>query len=55
MIDKNHPKLSLRCQCALLAVNRNRLVSRPKLSAEDREIMRDLDWSRLRELGHLKS
>ena len=43
MIDKNHPKLSLRCQCALLAVNRNRLVSRPKLSAEDREIMRDLD------------
>ena len=43
MIDKNHPKLSLRRQCALLAVNRNRLVSRPKLSAEDKEIMRDLD------------
>ena len=45
MIEKNHSELSIRRQCALLEVNRNRLVSRPKLSAEDQEIMRDLDWS----------
>jgi putative transposase len=43
MIEKNHSELSIRRQCALLEVNRNRLVSRPKLSAEDQEIMRDLD------------
>ncbi len=43
MIEKNHSELSIRRQCALLDVNRNRLVSRPKLSAEDQEIMRDLD------------
>ena len=43
MIEKNHSELSIRRQCALLDVNRNRLVSRPKLTAEDQEIMRDLD------------
>lgn len=43
MIEKNHPELSLRRQCTLLDVNRNRLVSRPKVSAQDKEIMRDLD------------
>jgi putative transposase len=43
MIEKNHPELSLRRQCSLLDVNRNRLESRPKVSAEDQEIMGDLD------------
>ena len=43
MIEKNHPELSLRSQCALLEVNRNRLESRPKVSEQDKEIMRDLD------------
>lgn len=43
MIEKNHPELSIRRQCTLLDVNRNRLVSRPKVSEEDQEIMRGLD------------
>ena len=44
MIDKNHPKLSIRSQCELLDVNRNRLGSRkPKISEEDYAIMRIMD------------
>ncbi len=44
MIDKTHKKLSVRRQCELLDVNRNRLESRAsKLTAEDERIMRCLD------------
>ncbi len=43
MIEKNHPELSIRRQCELLKVNRNRLECRPKVSEEDRAIMRALD------------
>ena len=43
MTEKNHPKLSIRRQCVLLEVNRNRRECRPKVSEEDRAIMGDLD------------
>jgi lipopolysaccharide/colanic/teichoic acid biosynthesis glycosyltransferase len=44
MIKNDHPKLSVRRQCKLLAVNRNRLAPRPtKLTEEDELLMRDLD------------
>jgi putative transposase len=43
MIEKDHPELSIRRQCALMGVNRNRLECRLKLSEEDRKIMHDLD------------
>ena len=44
MIEKNHPNLSVRSQCRLLDVNRNRLNPRPrKLTSEDELIMKDLD------------
>ena len=44
MIEKDHPKLSLRNQCELLGINRNRLRKTPtKLSEEDLKIMKDLD------------
>lgn len=43
MITPNHPKLSVRCQCKLLDVNRNRLKEAASISDEDRAIMRDLD------------
>ena len=44
MIENNHTKLSVRRQCELLQVNRNRLDSRRvKVSAEDELIMRCLD------------
>jgi len=44
MIDKNHPKLSIRNQCKLLDVNRNRLEAlKPKISEEDYAIMRIMD------------
>ena len=44
MIEKDHPKLSLRKQCELLEINRNRLVPRKsKMSEEDEEIMKALD------------
>ena len=44
MVDSSHPQLSIRRQCALLDVNRNRL-SPPtaKTSMSDREMMRHLD------------
>ena len=43
MMERAHSQLSLRRQARLLAVNRNRLDPRPRISEEDRRIMRDLD------------
>ena len=44
MIENNHKKLSIRRQCELLKVNRNRLApATPRITAEDEEIMRCLD------------
>ena len=44
MIEKDHPGLSVRSQCELLDVNRNRLKPRQtKVTEEDELIMRDLD------------
>ena len=44
MIEKGHKKLSIRRQCELLAVNRNRLEPRrTRITAEDELIMRCLD------------
>ena len=44
MIEKDHPKLSVRRQCDLLEVNRNRLDKpQTKTSEEDELIMKDLD------------
>ena len=44
MVDSSHPQLSVRRQCALLGVNRNRLQApAPKASASDHVLMRHLD------------
>lgn len=44
MIEKDHKDLSIRRQCELLAVNRNRLAPpRVRITAEDELIMRCLD------------
>lgn len=44
MIEKNHPQLSQRKQCKLLAVNRNRLSPRPpRRVAGDEAIMKEID------------
>ena len=43
MIEKEHPRLSVRRQAALLGVNRNRLTTRPKVGEQDLAIMRALD------------
>ena len=43
MMERAHSQLSLRRQAQLLAVNRNRLESRPRITEEDRRLMRDLD------------
>jgi hypothetical protein len=44
MIERDHTKLSVRRQCALLAVNRNRLGPRAaKRTASDLELMRLID------------
>lgn len=44
MIEKDHPQLSVRTQCKLLEVNRNRLTPRAtKLTGEDETIMKELD------------
>lgn len=44
MIEKNHPKLSLRKQCELLKLNCNRLaLPKSKVSEEDEKIMKVLD------------
>jgi len=43
MMERAHSQLSLRRQAQLLAVNRNRLESRPRITEEDQRLMRDLD------------
>ena len=44
MIERGHPKLSVRAQSELLKVNRNRLSPRQtKVTQEDELMMRDLD------------
>lgn len=44
MVEAEHPQLSIRCQCALLGVNRNRLEPvADKTTVEDLQIMRTLD------------
>lgn len=44
MIETHHPKLSVRRQCELVGVNRNRLAPREiKATREDHEIMETLD------------
>lgn len=44
MIERGHPQLSIRKQCELLQVNRNRLEPRsPKRTASDLEVMRAVD------------
>lgn len=44
MVEIEHPLLSIRCQCALLGVNRNRLEpTADKTTEEDLRIMRKLD------------
>ena len=44
MIEKGHPKLSVRSQCTLVDVNRNRLKPRQtKITEQDELIMKDLD------------
>jgi putative transposase len=43
MIEKDHPRLSIRKQAELLGINRNRLGTAQRIGEEDRAIMRDLD------------
>jgi len=44
LVEKNHPKLSLREQCEILKVTRSTLSYQPvEISEEDREIMRIMD------------
>ena len=44
LVDKNHPKLSVRAQCELLQVTRSSLNYAPVLESEqDREVMRLMD------------
>ena len=44
MIEKGHPKLSMRKQCNLLGVNRNRLKApKAKISEEDYVLMKQID------------
>jgi putative transposase len=43
MMERAHSQLSLRRQARLLAVNRNRLEPRPRITADDRRLMRALD------------
>ncbi len=44
MIEQKHPKLSVRKQCELLDVNRNRLTPpKPRISEEDEVIMKVMD------------
>ncbi len=49
LVDPSDPQLSVRRQCALLGVNRNRLdPPRPKVTPADLEIMRWIDEAHLR-------
>ncbi len=44
LVEKNHPKLSVREQCRLLSVSRTTLNNKPvEERAEDIEIMRLMD------------
>ena len=44
MVERNHPQLSLRRQCSLLSVNRNRLATKaPEPSTETNRLLRLLD------------
>jgi len=44
MIERRHPKLSIRRQAGLLGVNRNRLAPKPaRVGPEDEAVMRELD------------
>ena len=44
MVDKRHPKLSIRKQCKLLDVNRNRLVAKTgKMTESDQKMARRID------------
>lgn len=50
MVDKDHPQLSVRKQCVLLGVNRNRLEGvKQTASDQEQQIMRLLDEIHLRE------
>ena len=58
MIEKHHSQLSVRKQCELLAVNRNRLSPRkPKRVAGDESIMKEIDriYTRLPFYGPARS
>jgi putative transposase len=49
MIDPSDPQLSIRRQCALLGVNRNRLSAPPpKMTASDSVLMRHLDEAHMK-------
>ena len=52
MVEKNHPQLSLRAQCQLLNVNRNRLKPRPPVEWEPRP--EHLEMLELIKLAHAK-
>ncbi|HAV62186.1 MAG TPA: IS3 family transposase, partial [Verrucomicrobiales bacterium] len=43
MMERDHSQLSLRRQAQLLDINRNRLEPRPRITGEDRRLMRELD------------
>jgi len=50
MVEKDHPQLSVRRQCELLVVNRNRLAARHgRVTEQDEKIMRAIDEIHLRE------
>ena len=49
MMEKDHPRLSIRSQARLLGVNRNRLESARRLTAQDLALMRELDELHLEE------
>jgi putative transposase len=50
LVEPGHPELSIRRQCELLGVNRNRLTPAPeKTTEEDLRIMRQMDEIHLRE------
>jgi len=44
MVERAHPQLSVRRQCHLLGINRNRLKApAPKLAGADYQLMRRMD------------
>lgn len=52
MVEKDHPQLSIRAQCALLDVNRNRLESKRKVEWQPRP--KDKEKLELMKLAHAK-